>query len=434
MIHLLMNRIKKVDLFYIHSFIVLVLTNIGSVLNLLFHVAMGHWLTKGEYGTMSSLLGVFLIFTTPFISLQNTMAHFTSHFLANGHPDAIYRVVSVWFRRLLILFGILLIAVFIGRHYLASTLHLESSVPLLLVALLVSMNGFGPLFIGVLQGKQRFVHMCVAANLWAVIRLFLGGMMVYFWMATASSVLTAHLIGVICTVLLARYWMYHDAPSNVREIAVNSEYDKHMDGNNLYFFLSIGVLLTFSMLMNGDVIFVKAFFKDSNDFGTYSRASTIARTLIFLVQPIVGALFPKVATRGKATREHLRMLFKCVGMMFVLEGVALGVCVLVPQIPLMILYGRDAADPQAILLVRTVALAMAPVGLMQVFINYEMAQARFRILLPLACSFVAMIIGYNLFHATLLQSVAVLALCSYTALLWLAIIIAKPYFRKTIDC
>lgn len=430
MINALIERSKKLDLFYIHSLIVLVLTNMGSVLNLVFHVAMGHWLTKGEYGTMSSLLGVFLIFSTPFMSLQNTMAHFTSHFLADGHPDAIYRIVAVWFRRLLILFSILLVAVFLGRNDLASTLHLNSATPLLLVALLVAMNGFGPLFIGVLQGKQCFVHMCVAANIWALIRLILGGCIVYFWMATASSVLAAHLIGIICTVFLARYWMYHDAPANVREIAMNSEYDDRMSGNNQYFLLSITVLLTFSMLMNGDVIFVKAFFKNSNDFGTYSRASTIARTLIFLVQPIVGAFFPKVVTRGETTKAHIAMLFKCAALMFIMEGLALGGCILWPQLPLMILYGRDAADPQAILLVRAVAVAMAPVGLMQVFINYEMAQARFKILIPLVISFVGMILGYNLFHQTLLQSVVVLAICGYTALLWITLIVARPLFVK----
>ena len=53
-------------------------------------------------------------------------------------------------------------------------------------------------------------------------------------------------------------------------------------------------------------------------------------------------------------------------------------CVALPGLPLRVLYGSAAVTPEAIHLVRVVVLAMTPLSLAYLLMNFEMAQQRFR--------------------------------------------------------
>lgn len=397
------------DHFFRHSFLVLILTNIGSVTNLLFHVVMGRLLSKAEYGVMTSLLGVFLIFATPMLALQNTIAHFTKRFLDDLSPGLVLRLAGMWFRRVSLVGVTLMIFTFFFRENITSMLNLENAQPIMVVAGLIAISLTLPVFLGVLQGYQYFTKMCVVGNIWAVIRLIGGGMIVYFLMPTATAALGSHLAGLLISLLMAVVFVY-----GTRNSADETEKNTaELINTDSYFFFSVIALFLFSALMNGDIVLVKAYFPNLEDFGSYNRASTIARTLIFLSQPLAIALFPKVATGGRMSANHTIILLKGLLLSGVFIGAALLLCLLWPQLPIILLYGKDAVDAQTVSLVRRVTIAMAPTGITQVLICYEMAQKRFSFIIPLALCAIAMPIGYAALHATLFQSVVILSAVSY---------------------
>jgi cyanate permease len=90
------------------------------------------------------------------------------------------------------------------------------------------------------------------------------------------------------------------------------------------------------------------------------------------------------------------------------------VCMLVPGFLLTVL-ARGAQPGQAEIL-RGMVLALAPLTLVMVVLNYELAQRRFRIMIPLFLCAGGYLLGVMRWHETPLQVVAVLGVMSVAAL------------------
>jgi O-antigen/teichoic acid export membrane protein len=390
--------------------VLLFFTHSISVANLLFHVVMGRTLPEGQYGILASMLGLFLTFSTPMLALQNTIAHFSGHLITENRMQDIRALVWHWTRNLLMIAGPSLILVLLLRHPLARLFNLTSPAPLLINACTITAALFIPVFAGALQSVQRFIWMSLTQMSWGIIRLVLGTALVLLITHKAVAGLSAHLAGVIVSISIGIFALNHIIPRQPPS-------GKPLDKTNLYFFLSILALFSFSVLMNWDIVLVKIFFPAEQDYGTYSRASTIARTLVFLCQPINLALFPKVVAKGKPLRTHFSTLLKGILMSMVIVAFAVLLCLVLPWVPLLILF-RDA-DPSAasILLVRGVVIAMAPLGLTMMLTNFELAQRRFICIIPLAVCAGILTGGIVLFHEKLIHVIQIFGCASYLSLL-----------------
>ncbi|MCF7839002.1 MAG: hypothetical protein K9N49_10280, partial [Candidatus Marinimicrobia bacterium] len=200
----------------------------------------------------------------------------------------------------------------------------------------------------------------------------------------------------------------------------------HATNPDHYFGATLVALLAFGLLMNADVILVKMFFAQAADFGPYARAATVARTLVFLSQPIVLALFPQVTADAAAAPAHRAMLFQALALAGLMIAALVALCLIWPTGPLWLLFGDRAPTALQQQLVRLLALAMAPTGLVQVLLMFALAQRRFRALWPLAVTAPALILGIAWFHQSLFQVAGILALCTLGALLGLAGELARP--------
>ncbi|MCG2659142.1 MAG: hypothetical protein L6437_02715, partial [Kiritimatiellae bacterium] len=195
--------------------------------------------------------------------------------------------------------------------------------------------------------------------------------------------------------------------------------DQALPGTYAYLGHTLMVLACFAFLMNADMLIVKHYFSPDQS-GFYARAATIGRTIIFLPTPIAVALFPKTVSDGAASAQHNRLLWKALFYTAIIIFPAALVCALFPQLPLGVLY-RDWQPGAAMCrLVRCTIWAMSPLSLAFIIMNFELSQNRFRIILPLILCVAGYLIGVALWHASVLQIVAVLAAVSVLVLLVLA--------------
>lgn len=391
-----------------HSIVVIFFTNIGSATNLLFHVIMGHMLSEGAYAVLASMLGVYLIFTTPTMALQNTLAHFSASLKQNGREGDIWRLARSWLVKVSLILIPLAAAALLTAPFWQHSMHLESVMPVVVVILMILLAYYLPVFVGAFQGIQAFVWMCVTANVWAVIRIFIGVFLVLSLGALALYGLVGHLLGVMVSLVLGVFLFG-------RLIAKDGLSNQPLEKTDRYLLLSIVALFCFSVLMTGDVVLIKMLFPGEADYGPYSRASTIARVLIFLSQPIANALFPKVISKGERSSAHAGTLWKAIALSSLIIGIAVIFCVAVPGIPLFLLYHVKEADARMISLVRWVSVAMAPLGLAYILMNFEMAQHRFTTIPYLLISALGLVIGALCFHHNLWQFIVVYSLASYGA-------------------
>lgn len=406
-----------------HSLIVFLFTHAASAANMLFQMVMGWNLSKAEYGVLYSMLGLAAVVAMPMSAIQNTLAHFTGNLIKEGKTGQIRILVRQWTKHILLAGIPLLILFVVLRNPLASSLHLANSWPLMLVGLTLFVSGFLLVFSGVLQGRQAFVLMGFPNLAFGLIRLGVGSIFIFILAPTAIYGLAANVMGMLGGAMLA-YLFYH------RSLPQSEQPDSLPERSDRYFWASLAALLSFSILMNMDVVLVKLFFKDPEDYGNYVRASAIARTLVFLIQPIAGVMFPKVVSRGDFTNEQKFTFFRSLALsgLIIIGGVLL--CTLFPQIPLLILYRDHAPTTDMIALVRMVCWAMAPLGLAFMLMNFELAQHRLTCVLPLILCAAAFIGGVALFHDSLWQVVTVFLTVATITLVVLAVISFRNSTRE----
>jgi len=405
-----------------HSLIVFLFTHTVSFANMLFQMVMRWNLPVAEYGVLYSMLQLTSAVAMPMSAVQNTLAHFTGNLVREGKPGHIRGLARQWINRILPAGIILLLLTVILRNYFAAFFNLATFWPLVPAALTLFVSGFTPIFSGVLQGKQAFVLMGFPGLAFGFLRLGLGCVFLFLLAPTALYGLAANAIGALASAALA-YVFYH------RSLPQSEQADQAPpERSGRYFWASVAALSGFSILMNMDVVLVQHYFKNPADSGNYASASMIARTLVFLIQPIASAMFPKVSSRGAATNEQKFTFFKSLALSGLIIAAAVLLCALFPQIPLLILCHEKAPSPQMIALVRLVCWAMAPLGLVFMLMNFELAQHRLACVFPLTLCAIAFLGGVALFHNSLHQVVTVFLTVSLAALAMLVII----SFRKTV--
>ena len=377
----------------IHSLLVMGLLHIGSAANLLFHMAMGRLLSPAEYGVLAALLGAFFIFYTPlFFSIQNTMAHFSRHLSVEGRVNDIRFLAWQWVKKCAAVGFPVLFLVLLCARPLTRVFHLDSSLPVVLIAIILSVSIFIPIFSGAFQGMQRFGWMAASSNGWTLIRLCVAVPLVG-WVARTEYALVAHLFSVLICIWIGLRAFCRTIPDPVP----TGQPIERVGG---YFFGSLFALFFYSILMNADVVMVKIFFPDEAAYGSYAQASVIGRTIVFLSQPIAGALFPKVVAREGLTKKSLSALLRALAISVLLVGGIAGVFSLFPQLPLGILFGEFQPSEESASTVRWVIWAMAPLSLVFLTMNFELAQNRFASLFPMGIFSAVFVIGFSACHPT----------------------------------
>jgi len=387
-----------------HGSLLMIGTLVGSLCNAGFHMVMGRpqVLSNAEYGSLVAMLGVILAVSTPLLALQNTLAHFISKLVADDRRDEVMTLFLHWVELFAAASAVLVAGAWMFRGPLAA--FWGGVDPRLIVATFTVLAGslWMYLFYGLLQGMQAFGWLAAAPQLWGLVRLVLGAALAIWVSGTALAAITAQGAGVVL-VLACCAWAVHTLRLPPRRAV------KRPAGTYRYLGSALVCLGGYAALMNLDTALAKHYF-DAETAGIFAKAATIARTGVFLPVPIAMALFPKVTSSGEMSDASWRLLLRALAYGGLILGGVVGGCLLFPQLPWWILYGGMAPEHarEASALVRAMVLAMAPLALAYLLLNFEMAQRRFRralVLVPCALLYVG---GTAVFHAAPLQIPAVL--------------------------
>lgn len=392
-----------------HSILLMTASQVGNISSVLFHMVMGRWLSPAEYGVLASMLGVVMIAGMPLGALGTVLTFFTAQLLQQNRAGDIFPLMRSWALKLLVIFIPLLVMGILFSQPLAEFFNLPDRSALFMVLVILALAFFSPVIGAPLGGIQAFGWASVSGMSWGVVRLIVGGALVYFVAASAKWALVGHGVGVIVSVGIAMAGLWIILRSALPT-------DQALPSTHAYLWRTIVVMACFSFLMNADMLIVKHYFTPDQS-GFYARASMIGRTIIFLPMPIAGALFPKTVSNGGMSAQHGKLLGKALfyTALIIIPGILF--CTVFPQVPLGILYHDWAPSTAMARLVRCTIWAMTPLSLAFIIMNFELAQNRFRMTVPLSLCVAGYLIGVLIWHASVLQIVAVLATVSVLALL-----------------
>ena len=391
-----------------HGALMVTGTFIGALCNAGFHMVVGRTLPNAEYGALVAMLGIILAASTPMLAVQNTLAHFTSALALENRRDEIRPLFLHWVRVFAAISAGIGLGAVVFRAPLAAFWHVGPALIMgtfLVLAASLWMN----LFYGVLQGLQSFTWLAWAPQAWGSVRLVLGWGLTAAVSATALCAVAAQGVGVLAVLALGL-----GAVAGMR--LPRGAGAAQPRGTYRYLGSALACLGGYALLMNLDTALAKHYF-DAETAGLFAKAATIARTAVFLPVPVATVLFPKVTSTGGMTEESWGLLGRAMAFAGLLIAAVAGACLWLPQLPWTILYGPwSAADaPAAALLTRAMVLAMSPLALAYLLLNFEMAQRRFFWCFGLVPCGLAYVGGVALLHRQPWQIAAVLGALNLAA-------------------
>lgn len=331
----------------------------------LVHPIVSRIMPESEYGVFTTLLQVVTMMTIPAGGLQPVIAQQQSRAITEHQQ----RVVASEFRGVMqAMFYIwLVIALVTALFWKQAVAALKIQNPIALaITLLIGLGSLWmPLVQGLLQGRQNFLWLGWLYISNGVGRLGAICIIVLIFHGWAAGAMGGVLTGMGALVVVG-LWQARDVWS--------------IKGTRVEWadWLSRVIPLTLAVgagnfMLSADMIFTQRYFP-AHETGYYAAAGMIGRALVFLTQPLVMVMFPKLA-RATATGEKSHALELTLGTTVFFCGCAALAATILPWLPLRVMYPSNylVAAP----LVPWFAWSFLPLTLAQVMINSLMARARF---------------------------------------------------------
>jgi O-antigen/teichoic acid export membrane protein len=196
---------------------------------------------------------------------------------------------------------------------------------------------------------------------------------------------------------------------------------KPLPSMRLYLFQSFFVQAAYAVLMTADVVLVKHYVPADAEF---SFAATLSRMVVALPGVIVLAMFPKVASKGALTRRQRAVFFRSFRYTALFVVLAIVGCALFSGPLTRLLFGRKVFSPEFSQVIVWMAVVMGLSALLNVYVQFLLAQRRFKsCLIVIACA-VGYVVCANFVHQTTGQIVAAAAVFNAFALVITGISVA----------
>ncbi|HTH46286.1 MAG TPA: hypothetical protein VMB21_02120 [Candidatus Limnocylindria bacterium] len=337
---------------------------------------IGATMGREQFEIFGTMLRLFLILGVPSAGLQVVFAQQAA---AAVTPELQGQLVTTLRRTLPAIFGlwlVMLLVTIFGREGLARQFKLGDGAvlwPTLGVALTWLTL---PVFRGVLQGRQNFGALGWVSLLDGAGRITGTGLIVLAWHGQATGAMLGALVGQLFSMGVA-VWTTRDVWRN--RGALKMDWAAWFRRVLPYTFGSAGLIV----LANFDLIYLKAAIPDiqSAQFHLgelYQPASMIGFALTQITVPLAMVMFPKIARSAATGIKSDALTLTLVGTA-ILGGLSwLGV-LLLPKLPLQILFHKTPALWAAAPLVPWCVFAMLAYALANVLVNDQLARARFAV-------------------------------------------------------
>jgi len=393
-------RVKS-DSLVKHAGIMLIATGLANVGEILFHIFIGRTFDPANFGIVVSLLSIGFIVSLPVTTIQTVIAKYVSQFKVN-HEEM--KIVSLFVHSLrkVVIYGLLGLAIFIlASGYLGLFLRIPTRTPVIITGIALFLVLILPVAQGTLQGLQRFGCLATSIGLGGIIRFVSAFFLVYAGMGI-NGAMGGVVLGVFAAFLPAFLPL---KPLFRKQLSTHTGLDS-VDVYN-YLWPVFLALLCFAILTNVDLILVKHFFEPLQA-GYYSILSLVGRGFVSIAMAVSLAMFPQVSELHEQNKNPYLTLKKSLLICSLLFGLAILIFIIFPQFFIRAVFGKKylAVSP----LLRIFSIAVIPLALTNVLINYRLARRDVNFAYYLILGVIFYIAMLVLFHNSLLQVVVIVGI------------------------
>ena len=292
------------DSLFKHSSIMFSSILIANIFAYLYHIFIARYLGPASYGELGSLLAIFMILSVPVGTIQTVITKFIAKFNSKNEKGKVGSLIFSSIKKLIYYGFFAFILVSMLSPFIAKFLHIDSSIPVIIVGLTILFSVLLPINRGALQGLQKFNALALNNILESIFRLLMGVVLVIFGFGVSGSLLAfgfGYFISfLIAFVSLKKYFYKRDNEIDTKEIYKFT----------LPVFL---VVLIINLIVNLPSIFIRHY--SSPEFtGLWNVALNLARIILFISSSISLIMFSKISfiendlERKKIFRKSLRYI------------------------------------------------------------------------------------------------------------------------------
>ena len=332
------------------------------------HVVVAKPMLPAEYAVFYNLLRVFLLMSLPTAGLQVVFAQQAAAAVTEQEEKQLSEATRKVLRATFVIWLGIVLLVFLWRHQIVALWKISNPAALWVTVLLGLISLWLPILKGILQGRQDFAGLGWALILDGIGR-FTAVVIIVHEGGQAAGGMTAALIGQLVSLCVAAalVWRVLVGPGAPFDWAPWFRRVVPLT-------LGVGTVV---VMTSADVNFVTALFSKDQSF-YYIPAAMIGLAMIMFTTPLASVMFPKIV-QSAARTEQTDALRQALAVTALLGGLAAVACTLFPELPLRILYFRNADYWKSAPLIPWIAWALLPLIMANVLLNNLLARERFRV-------------------------------------------------------
>lgn len=394
------------DDFIRHTGIMVIGLQMVNVINLVYHLILVRVLSYEEYGTFNALIIISLYFCQFASPFQPALTKSLSAYFSRNQISEVRYILRRASRDLGI-FSILVFGIFIlAARTLAAAQQITDPNYLVLVGILVGTSFMVAVPKSFLQGAQFFKKLAVIDALATLSKLVVGIGLVLLGVkiggALAGFIAGPIFILIIGFIVIKKYFTKRGGEkTDINRVDMRPIYK--------YYIPTGLVLISFTVLTNGDMTLVKKFFSPL-DAGFYSVAQMVGKIILFLPGAVAIVIFPKAAAaraRNSASKPLLKKGLLITAIFCVLGTL---ICLISPHMVLQLLTGKS--NPISTSLVIWFATAMSFYAMVWLMAFYNLSIRNIRFIKYMVVLAVLQILAIYFHHPTLKSVLAVLNIFS----------------------
>jgi O-antigen/teichoic acid export membrane protein len=336
----------------------------GGACNFFYQLMMQN-LAAFELSEINTFLAILAIAGVPSTAISTVLIRYTAKYNAEGRNGRI-----AWLMRRTLLLALALgtvagvsIVAFLNIPEVRSSLNITSSAGIALVGLGVLLSLLVPVGSGPLQGLQRFTAYGISYGGNYLIKLMLGVGLVVLGLGVAGAVggvVVGIAFGVAFSLLAMR-----------KHLRLKGE---RAESGEIWRFTipTTMAALGYTVLINADII-LAALLMERDPANVYTSATRLASIILFLPGAIAAVMYPKIAKLHTQRRSTWKVLRTSILATALLSGVVALAFILFPDLVLNILVPNNPYLPQIAPPLQVLSVAMALLGLANVFMLYGLA-------------------------------------------------------------
>jgi len=359
------KMIAKNELF-IGSLTLLILINLGNLVNYIFHFSMIRILGPADYGILAVLTNIIYIFGVPTASIQTVVSKYTTKFAIKKDFGKI-RGLLIGLIKKVLLTALITFVIFLGVSVFLSK---SLGIPFWLFVLTGSIL-FGtficPVGIGILQGLKKFKIWGLNFILFTIIKFIIAIVLVGIGFKVYGAIL-GFIFGTFLSFLFIIPFIKEVTSAKKIKEKINL-----FSKESLCIFLAMFlIVLAYSL----DVILAKGFFSEEIA-GKYAVISLIGKMILFSTMAIAQAMFPissEKFEKGTRTRGVIKKTFFSI---FLICSFVIILLIIYPETIIKILFGSQYLSIAGILVY--VGIAFSFISFLNTLILYRISTNKFKI-------------------------------------------------------